>query len=161
MRRARAVVDRWLGGLVALLMGLSVLNVVWQVFTRYALRSPSSYTEELARYLLIWVGLLGAAYAMGRGMHLAIDLVPSHLREAGRRRLRIAAGLLVLAFALSGMVYGGARLVWLTFALGQRSAALRIPLGCVYLAIPIAGLLMGFYAVAGILAPPDPRRADP
>ncbi|MBN1421449.1 MAG: TRAP transporter small permease [Planctomycetes bacterium] len=141
-------------------MGISVVNVVWQVFTRYVLRNPSSYTEELARYLLIWIGLLGAAYATGRGMHLAIDLVPSHLRGAARRRLEMAIGLLVLAFALGGMVYGGSRLVWITLYLHQTSAALRIPLGCVYLAIPLAGLLMAFYAVDRILGASDPRRAE-
>jgi len=160
MKRARAGLDRGLGGLLAVLMGVSVVNVVWQVFTRYVLRNPSSYTEELARYLLVWIGLLGAAYATGRGMHLAIDLVPAHLRGAGRRRLEIAIGLLVLVFALAGMVYGGSRLVWITLYLRQTSAALGIPLGYVYLAIPLAGLLMGFYAVAGILLPSDPRRVE-
>ena len=72
-------------------MGASVANVLWQVY--HALRaraSPSGFTDELARYLLIWLGLLGAAYAVGQRMHLAIDLLPRALdaRPRAQRRAR-------------------------------------------------------------------------
>jgi hypothetical protein len=63
-------------------MAVSVLNVLWQVFTRFVIRHPSSYTEELARYLLVWVGLLGAAYASGHKLHLAIDLFSQKMKPA-------------------------------------------------------------------------------
>ena len=59
----RSVVDRWLSYALMLLMAVSALNVLWQVFTRFILQDPSSYTEELARFLLVWIGLLGASYA--------------------------------------------------------------------------------------------------
>jgi TRAP-type C4-dicarboxylate transport system permease small subunit len=55
-------------------MIMMVLNVAWQVLTRFVLQNPSSYTEELARYLLIWLGLLGAGYCVGQRSHLAIDI---------------------------------------------------------------------------------------
>ncbi|HRD18591.1 MAG TPA: TRAP transporter small permease subunit, partial [Candidatus Marinimicrobia bacterium] len=74
MLKIRKILDNILKWVVVVLMAISVFNVLWQVFTRFILRNPSSYTEELARYLLIWVGLLGAAYAAGNKMHLAIDL---------------------------------------------------------------------------------------
>ncbi|NIX00358.1 MAG: TRAP transporter small permease subunit, partial [Phycisphaerae bacterium] len=54
-------------------MGVLVIDVTWQVITRFVLKNPSSWTEELATYLLIWVGLLGAAVALHRGAHLGID----------------------------------------------------------------------------------------
>lgn len=140
-------VDTALGWLLAGLMGFAVLNVLWQVFTRYVLDSPSQYTDELARYLLVWVGLLGASYALGKRMHLAVDLLPNHL--TGRARLILNAGIdtLVLLFSLFVMVFGGLRLVALTLMLEQTSAALRVPLGYIYLALPISGALIVFYSL--------------
>ena len=52
------VVDQGLRGLLVVLMGMAVLNVLWQVFTRFVISAPSGFTEELARYVLIWVGIL-------------------------------------------------------------------------------------------------------
>lgn len=157
--KCRACVDCALGWLLAGLMAASVVNVVWQVLTRYMLRNPSSYTEELARYLLVWIGLLGAAYAAGRGMHLAVDLLPAYLTGAPRRGLEIAIHLCAFLFGLGVMVWGGGRLVWMTLYVGQKSAAMRVPLGYVYLAIPIAGLLMAFFALAGIFGAGPPPSA--
>jgi TRAP-type C4-dicarboxylate transport system permease small subunit len=139
-------VDTALGWLLSALMGFAVLNVLWQVFTRYVLQDPRGYTDELARYLLIWLGLLGASYAMGRRMHLAIDLLPNRLEGRAKAALGIVIELGVALFALFVMVFGGSRLVALTLMLEQRSAALRVPLGYVYLALPISGALIVFYA---------------
>ncbi|WP_316931840.1 TRAP transporter small permease [Parabacteroides distasonis] len=63
--------------------------MLWQVLSRYILVSPSSVTDELAGYLLIWVGLLGAAYVSGKNEHLAIDLLLQHLllQEASISRI--------------------------------------------------------------------------
>ncbi|HEX2190049.1 MAG TPA: TRAP transporter small permease [Longimicrobiaceae bacterium] len=145
--RLKAAVDRLLGGVLAAFMGALVLDVLWQVFTRFVLRDPSSFTDELARYLLIWVALLGGAYTAGQRMHLAIDLLPSSLH--GRRRHAVGALIesAVLLFAVAVMVVGGARLVGLTLLLGQTSAALRIPLGWVYTVLPLSGALIAFYSL--------------
>jgi len=114
------------------------------------LRHPSSYTEELARFLLVWVGLLGAAYALGRGMHLAIDLLP---RPDGplTRLTDTVSTVAVALFALAVMGVGGWNLVRLTLLLEQTSAALRLPLAWVYLVLPTSGVLIGFYALASIV----------
>lgn len=152
MSRLRDAVDRGLAALLVVLMTVMVGNVLWQIFTRYVLRRPSSYTEELARFLLIWVGLLGAAYALGRGMHLAIDVVVDRLGERfSRTTARIAAGAVAL-FALAVMGVGGVNLVRLTLLLEQRSAALALPLGWIYLALPLAGALVTFYAIAALVS---------
>ena len=138
--------DRILQFTIAGLLAVMVLNVVWQVFTRFALHSPSSYTEELARYTMIWLALLGAAYCVGRRSHLALDLLPGLLKGTSRKRWDILIQLMVLFFALAILVGGGGRLVWLTFVLGQTSAALEIKLGYVYLAVPISGVIIALYA---------------
>lgn len=147
MQRIKALVDRLLGGAVAAVMGVLILDVLWQVFTRFVLRDPSSFTDELARYLLIWVGLLGAAYVAGQRQHLAIDLLPNRLTGRAGHALGVVIEGTVLVFAVAVMVVGGARLVDLTLTLGQTSAALQIPLGYVYMVLPVSGLLITFYAV--------------
>lgn len=151
MERLRKRVDRVLAFMLVVITGTAVLNVLWQVFTRWVLRFPSSYTEELARYLLIWMGVLGAAYAVGRKLHLAIDLLPTKLTGRAAHVLDIVIEASVFAFALAVMVVGGLRLVSLTLLLGQTSAALQIPLGYVYLVLPLSGVIMLFYTTTFIV----------
>lgn len=143
--RVKSAVDRALGWALIALMGLAVVNVLWQVFTRFVLGDPSSFTDELSRYLLIWVGLFGAAYASGKRAHLAIDLLRSKLRGRAVHWHGILIGVLISIFALAVMVIGGVKLVALSFLLGQTSAALNVPLGVVYLAMPASGVLIVFY----------------
>jgi TRAP-type C4-dicarboxylate transport system permease small subunit len=145
------VVDRALGWILVVLMGVAVANVLWQVFTRFVLGDPSSFTDELARYLLIWIGLLGASYAAGMQMHLAIDLLRSKLTGRPRFYVGVLIEACIFLFALSVLVIGGIHLVALTLTLGQTSAALHVHLGYVYLALPLSGLLMMFYSVRAAL----------
>ncbi|MEM8486370.1 MAG: TRAP transporter small permease [Bacteroidota bacterium] len=147
MVKLKSVVDKALSAILVTLMALLVVDVLWQVFSRYVLNSPSSFTEELARFLLIWVGLLGASYAAGKKMHLAVDILPGKVK--GRRRSYLAIFILAgtILFALTVMVFGGARLVAITLYLGQTAAALQMPLGYIYLILPISGLLIAFYAL--------------
>ena len=149
--RVKTLVDRTLGWFLVALMALAVVNVLWQVFTRFVLGDPSSFTDELARYLLIWVSLFGAAYASGKRAHLAIDLLRTRLRGAAVHWHGIAVGTVIAAFAGLVMVVGGVRLVSLSFLLGQTSPALGVPLGVVYLALPVSGGLIALYFVLFIL----------
>ena len=144
----KGVVDRALAWACVVLMGASVLNVTWQVLARFVLGSPSGFTDELARFLLIWLGLLGAAYAVGQRMHLAIDLLPRALdgKPVQRAALGIVLQGAVLLFAGGVMLYGGGNLVRLTTLLEQRSAALGLSLGAVYSVLPLAGACVAFYA---------------
>ncbi len=149
----RKHVDRWLERLLVLLMGAMVLNVLWQVASRYLLNDPSAFTDELAGFLMIWVGLLGAAYATGKGLHLAIDLLHEYSSAGLQKRLDTVINLLITFFALSILVIGGTRLVYLTLLLEQSSANLEVPLGYVYLAVPVSGILMVYYSIHNIFLP--------
>jgi TRAP-type C4-dicarboxylate transport system permease small subunit len=144
-------VQRGLGWLLALLMGVMVTDVTWQVVSRFVLRAPSSFTEELAGFLLIWIGLLGSAYCLRTGSHLGIDLLVARLRGRARRAAKILTHSLVAAFALSTMVIGGLLLVRLAFHLNQISASMGIRMGFVYLALPLAGLLMLAFSIEAIV----------
>tara|TARA_B100000989_G_C19291356_1_gene364489 strand:- start:35 stop:517 length:483 start_codon:yes stop_codon:yes gene_type:complete len=150
MKELRVKIDRGLEAFLAFLMGFMILNVLWQVFSRYVMGAPSSFTEELARYLLIWIGLLGAAYASGKGLHLAMNLFHDKLSDKAKVRLEIILEVLIIIFSFSFLIVGGIRLVYLTFYLGQISAALEMPLGFVYLIIPISGVFFIFYSIDNI-----------
>ncbi|WP_418603581.1 TRAP transporter small permease [Hwangdonia sp.] len=147
----RKKVDYVLGRVLAIIMGVMVVNVLWQVFTRFVVGTPSSFTDELARYLMIWVGVLGAAYISGRRMHVAIDLLPARLNKDGQAKLKKFINWIIIVFCFFALVVGGLRLVYITFSLGQYSPALQIPLGVVYSIIPISGILIIFYKLTDIL----------
>lgn len=147
----RDKVDNTLGKVLAFIMAVMVLNVLWQVFTRFVLGTPSSFTDELARYLMIWVGILGAAYISGQGMHVAIELLPSKLSSSNQARLKLVVNWIIILFCFFTLVVGGLRLVFITYSLGQFSPALRIPLAVVYAVIPISGLLIIYYKFSDIL----------
>ena len=151
LERIRSAVDKVLEWVLITIVAVMTLNVLWQVFTRFIMKSPSSYTEELARYLLVWLGLLGGAYAVGKKMHLSIDLLPMKLKGKSRLMLELVIQGCIVLFATAVVLVGGAELVGLTLTLEQLSAALRIKLGYVYLALPLSGTLMIFYSITFIL----------
>lgn len=144
----RNSLNKYVGYFLAFLMAVMTLDVLWGVFTRYVMGSQSPWTEELARFLLIWIGLLGAAYVAGQNKHLAIDILPGSLEGARQKRLQWVIRLVIVGFAASVLVAGGARLVYITNKLGQYSAALQVPLYLVYSVVPFSGLLIIFYKLA-------------
>ncbi len=128
-----------------------VINVLWQVFTRFVMGTPSSFTDELARYLMIWIGVLGAAYVSGKNMHVAIDILPSRAKPETQKKLIRLVRILIIAFALVAFIIGGSRLVYISYLLGQHSPALQIPLALVYAILPISGLFIVYYKVSDLL----------
>ena len=134
---------RWT--LVALAVFM-VATVTWQVFSRYALRAPSSLTEEIARFQLIWLGLLGAVYTFRNRMHVGIDILVTPLQGKKRLAAELVALISVVLFSALILIYGGGRLVQLTHELNQTSGALGVRMSYVYSIVPISGILMCIYA---------------
>lgn len=145
--RVRVFINTVLEWTLIFLMSFLVLDVLWQVISRYVMNSPSSYTDELAGYLLIWVGLLGAAYVAGKREHLAIDLLLQKSSEERKFKLEMIIGVFIILFAITVMVIGGSWLVFTRFFLSVKSAALNIPLGVIYLVLPISGLLITYFNI--------------
>lgn len=146
----RSKIDSVLGKTLVLIMAIMVINVLWQVFTRYVTGNPSSFTDELARYLMIWIGVLGAAYVSGRNLHVAIDILPSRSNKKTQKRLKMIVTLIIILFVFFAFVVGGSRLVYISFALGQQSPALQLPLALVYIIIPISGILIIYYKISDL-----------
>jgi TRAP-type C4-dicarboxylate transport system permease small subunit len=146
----KQTVDKYVSCVLIFLMIVMTMDVLWGVITRYAFGSQADWTEELVRFLLIWVGILGAAYASGQKLHLAIDLLKPKLSASGKRRLETALNLLIIVFAITVLVIGGCRLMYITHVLDQHSAALRIPMTWVYAVVPVSGLLVVYYKILDI-----------
>jgi TRAP-type C4-dicarboxylate transport system permease small subunit len=143
-----SIFNKILEVMLVVLMSVLVLDVLWQVISRYTpFIDPSSFTDELAGYLLIWVSLLGAAYVTGTKEHLAIDLLLQRSPARRKRILSIIIQVCILLFALSVMVTGGIWLMYTRFLLGVKSAALQIPLGFVYIVLPLSGLIIAYYSI--------------
>ncbi len=129
-----------LSRLCAILLSAMTLLVLYQVFTRYFLNDPASFTEELVRYLLIWTGFIGAAYAFSTREHMALLFVRDKFGPQGRKALTVGSDVLILLVAVVIMIYGGIMLAY--SAQKEFSALLDIPRSLVYAMGPIAGLFI-------------------
>jgi len=143
--------NRVLEGVLILLMGLLVLDVLWQVASRYLLRRPSSWTDELATLLIIWVAMLGASVAFIRQSHLGVDYFVGKLPPRARVWSELVVYALVGFFAGAVLLFGGIQLVSLTLLTNQVSPALGVKMGHVYLALPVSGVFIVVFAVEAFL----------
>lgn len=150
-RSLRVHLTRFLEWLLIAAVLVLVLDVLWGVFSRYVLGDQSGWTEELARMLLIQVGLLGSAAAFGEKAHLGVDFFTGLFDPAARRLTRILAHLIVIFFAGGVLVSGGWKLVVRTFELEQQLMALGIAKGWIYLCVPASGMFILLVALEQML----------
>lgn len=144
----RLMVEKALAGILVLLFSATVLTVIWQVIGRYLLEAPSSATEEIARFLLIWLGMVAMAYAFAKRMHVGVDLISARLSPNARKSTARVIWLACAAFAIAVMVYGGGLLVKVTATLGQTSAALGLPMWTIYTIMPVSGVVVAYFALS-------------
>lgn len=128
---------------------IMVIGAFWQVFSRYILGDPSLFTEELLRFSLIWVAMLGATYAFGSNQHLAIVFLKNRLKGAKSQILRLTIDILVILFTFFILVKGGYDITVST--LSQTTPILQIPMGIVYSILPISGVLIIFLQLINII----------
>ena len=148
LETVNAAIDGAAARLVAAAVGVMFVVVVAQVFYRYVLNAPLVWAEEAARYLLVFTTFAGASVAMRRGAHIAVALVVEAMPPGARRVVETAAQI------ASCSVYGV--LIWYGSALAaqnfdQLSPALHLPLGAVYLMIPLAGVVLALQAIQRIV----------
>ncbi len=145
---AKRVLDRALDFLVMSVFATLICVVVWQVFTRYILRDPSDWTEELATFLMIWIGLLGACVALRLRAHLGIDYFVARLSSGKQFAAEIFGYFMVALFSTCVLLGGGLRLVHQVWINDQSSPAMGIPMAAVYAALPVSGFFLTLYSLA-------------
>jgi TRAP-type C4-dicarboxylate transport system permease small subunit len=147
VKNALDVALRWV--CIALLAVL-VLVVVWQVFTRQVLDAPSVWSEELAKYLFVWLSFLGTALVFGERGHIAIDFLVRKMPAGAQRGVAALGQVVTLVFAGLVLVYGGGNLAELTWT--QAVPSLPLMVGWLYLVLPVSGVLVLFYSAHHLVA---------
>ena len=126
-----------------------VLVVIWQVFTRQVLQSPSGWTTTVSQYLFIWLVLFSVAMVFGERGHVAVDFFARLMPRPAQSVTSVLVELSVLAFALLGLVWGGIRGMSISF--DQAIPGLPVTVGQMYLALPIAGVLIALFALEDLV----------
>lgn len=130
--------------LLALGLAMSVIVIV-QVFCRYILNHSLFWSEELARYILVWLTFLGTCTAYYRGMHPGINLVYRRLPHQLKLITKTIVLLLSLVF-FSVMIWYGIEFSF--FVRLQTTAALSLPKWIIFAIIPISGAILSLHAIA-------------
>jgi len=136
-RLVAQLLQRLLVGLFSLL----VVVVLWGVATRYIFGDQASWSEELARLLMVWLALLGAALVCREEKHLGLDVVVRSWPAPLQRQAQIFGYAAILVFAALIMGWGGCLIVEQRFASGQKLPALEVSRAWFYLALPVSGVL--------------------
>lgn len=145
MTAVKNVLDRVLTWACVVLFAALVVDVTWQVFARQVLNQPSGWSEELAKYLFIWLGLFGAALVFGERGHIAVEVAVRKLPVTVQKILAVVVQLGVLTFTSLVLIWGGFSVVDLAWE--QNLTGLPVNVGPLYLALPISGVLIALYTI--------------
>ena len=126
--------------LCVIALALMSAVIVAQVFCRYVLNSSLSWSEELARYLFIWMIYIGISYGVKLDKHICVDAVYTFAPKGIKRYYAIVGYLLFLLFAVAMVCYGGL-VVGMQISSGQVSPAMGVPMQYVY-AAPVVGFVL-------------------
>lgn len=127
---------------------IMTLLTCWQVFTRYILGNPSSWSEELVSYLFAWMALFGASLVVGERGHMNIPILVEKAGPSWRKWLSIFAEVVAALFAGVILVYGGIQIT--NLAMAQMTSSLGIPIGVFYVVLPLSGILNIVYCILNI-----------
>ena len=131
------------------LFAFMVLIGTYQILVRYIFNSPSTVSEELLTYSFTWMSLFAASYVFGKRDHMRLGFVADKLSPDKLKVLNIILEVITIAFSSIVMVYGGISITKLSMT--QKTASLGIPMGYIYLVIPISGILIVIYSVLNII----------
>ena len=136
MKRLLDLYHRLLTWLMVGTIAILIVPVTLQIISRYTALIPSwIWTEELSRFLFIWMVMLGAMIGVREGSHFEVDVWPELKPKAGAL-LRIVSNLFVLVFALVFVWWG---IEFVRFGWNQHSELAELPMPFIFLAWPVAG----------------------
>lgn len=145
LRKIQTALLKVLGILIVFLFIMMTVIGTYQIVTRYFFNKPSTISEELLTYSFTWMALLASAYVFGKRDHMRMGFLADKVKGTGKKWLEAAIELLAFVFAAVVMVYGGISITKLTMI--QTTASLQIPMGFVYVIVPISGILIMIFSL--------------
>lgn len=139
MKKVEKVLDTVMRFLMALAMLTLLVFGTWQIFTRWVLGNPSTFTDELLRYVLIIAGFIGSAYCFYRDEHLALTLITDKAKGPFKLCLDIFIEICILFFVIYVFIFGGFKLA---NTATNVSSVMHIPMKTLYMIEPICGILI-------------------
>ena len=139
MKKVEKVLDTVMRFLMAFAMLTLLVFGTWQIFTRWVLGNPSTFTDELLRYVLIISGFIGSAYCFYRDEHLALTLITDKAKGPFKVVLDVFIEACILFFVIYVFIYGGIKLA---STASNVSSVMRIPMKTLYMIEPICGVMI-------------------
>lgn len=149
MQALRKILTRILNCLAGVSFLAMVALTCWQVFTRYVLKSPSSWSEELVSYLFAWMSLLGASLVTSERGHMNIPVLIERLKPNAQKFFHIFSEIIAFLFSAVILVFGGMQIT--NLAMGQMTSGLGVAIGVFYTVLPLCGVLNMIYTVLNIM----------
>lgn len=143
MDSIKRLLDTILAWVCVFLLSLMTVFVTYQVIVRYFFNSPNAYTEVISKYMFVWMIMYGSAYVFGLREHMNIAFVRDKMPTKIRIIVEMISELIIALFAAGVLIYGGFK--QMSDQMVQLDAALQIPIGVIYSAIPISSCFIIFY----------------
>jgi TRAP-type C4-dicarboxylate transport system permease small subunit len=145
MDSIKRVFDKMLEWICVILLSLMTILVTYQVIVRYFFNNPNAYTEVLSKYMFVWLIMYGSAYVFGLREHMNIAVVRDKMPAKMRIIIEMISELVIVLFAVGVLIYGGFK--QMADQMVQLDAALQIPMGIIYSAVPISSCFIVFYFI--------------
>ena len=149
MQATRKVLNRIMNVLAGVSLIAMTALTCWQVFTRYILGSPSTWSEELVSYMFAWASLLGASLVTGERGHMNIPIVVDRMNPILKKAFGVLGEGIAFLFSAVILVYGGVQIS--SLAMGQMTSSLGVAVGLFYVVLPLCGVLNMIYTALNIL----------
>ena len=149
MNTLRNVLTRLLNILAGASFLVMVILTCWQVFTRYILGNPSSWSEELVSYMFAWMSLLGASIVTSERGHMNIPILVELAGPGLQKLLNCLGEIIAFLFSLVILAFGGVQITQL--AMGQMTSSLGVPIGIFYVVLPLCGVLNMIFTLLNVV----------
>lgn len=141
-------INRIIDLILVFLMGTIIVVIFLQVFSRYILRKPFGWTNEIAIYMFIWMVFFGTYRLLRNNEHISVDLLYVKLGTNWQKICSILFYLTVILMAIILMIYG---FIYARTSTSSYSSYLQISFGLIYAILPIAGFLFFTFAIENLL----------
>ena len=149
LHKIRKAMNTVVSTICIVLFAVMVVVGTYQIITRFVFNSPSTVSEELLTYTFAWMAIFSSAYVFGKRDHMRMTFVADKLPKEQRKILEIVIELLIIAFAVIVLIYGGFTIMGLTMT--QKTASLGVMMGVIYAVVPISGILIAIYGVLNVI----------